>query len=62
MKGPGVFVITLTGAFFCWMIKGFKGKFDDEMTGMNESSFKEIRNVVVGFVILTSLAYLLFSK
>ncbi len=55
------FIFIVVGAFFFWMIKGFKGKFDDEMTRVNESSTKDLRNFITGLIIIIGITYLLFS-
>ncbi|NVN95075.1 MAG: hypothetical protein HXX18_07330 [Bacteroidetes bacterium] len=55
------FIIILTGAFFFWTIKGFKGKFNDEMTGRFDTSFKDVRNFIAGLLILCMIAFLIFN-
>jgi len=46
------------GAFIVWASKGFKGKFDDEMSGPNESSAKSWRNLLISaaFILLVLAA------
>lgn len=60
-RGVESFLIRVIGAFFFWAIKGFKGKFDDEMTGINDSSGKDFRNVIVGFVLILITVFLFFN-
>ena len=55
------FIVVATGAFFYWAINGFSGKFDDEMSGVRESSTKSIRNLITGTVILTIVGILVIS-
>lgn len=46
------FILEVIGAFIVWACKGFKGKFDDEMTGPNEWNRKRWRNALIsaGFI------------
>jgi len=41
------FLMEVIGAFIVWASKGFKGKFDDEMTSPNESNKKSWRNTLI---------------
>ena len=45
-------VLTATGAFVVWAIKGFKGKFDDEMVHLDKRhSIKGIVRLCIGTAI-----------
>ena len=48
------FIMEVIGAFIVWTFKGFKGKFNDEMSGPYESNRKSWRNALIsiGFVII----------
>ena len=57
------FMFQIIGAFSVWTFKGFKGKFNDEMTGPYDSSNKRIRNFIISglflflvFIIISSVA------
>ncbi|MFK5983142.1 MAG: hypothetical protein QM499_09520 [Flavobacteriaceae bacterium] len=50
-------LLQLIGAFLVWTAKGFTGKFDDEMTGPGDHSFKSYRNIALSILFL----YLVFS-
>lgn len=41
------FLMEIIGAFIVWMFKGFKGKFNDEMTGPYDSGMKSWRNAII---------------
>ena len=48
------FLLILTGALFIWMIKGFKGKFDNEMVSTTEVDWgKEKLRLLTGLGIWT---------
>ena len=58
---PNIFNFTLIaiGALIFWALKGFKGKFNDEMVGPYTWNSKRMRNAIVGGVtILIVLAIL----
>jgi hypothetical protein len=45
-------VLTATGAFFIWAVKGFKGKFNDEMVTIDQRhSLKGIIRLCLGITI-----------
>ena len=48
------FIMEVVGAFIVWALKGFKGKFNDEMSGPYESTRKSWRNALIsiGFVLI----------
>ncbi|GEM_PF-5332572 len=50
------FVITSIGAFFYWMLSGFKGAFNDYMTGPDKYTWKSTRNLITGFLIFLLIA------
>ena len=41
------FAMEVIGAFIFWALKGFKGKFDNEMSRPYESSKKSWRNTII---------------
>ena len=48
MTNPSIsFITEVIGAFTVWAFKGFKGKFNDEMTGPYESGWKSWRNRLI---------------
>lgn len=49
----------MIGAFIFWAIKGFKGKFDDEMVGPGDKSWMLYRNFIVSSLVLLFVARLL---
>jgi hypothetical protein len=55
------FIFQVIGAFLVWTFKGYKGKFDDEMTGPYNSSNKSIRNIIISGIFLF-LVYLIISN
>ena len=55
------FLIEVVGAFVVWAVKGFKGPFNNEITGPYDSSLKSIRNVFISFVIIF-MCYIIVSK
>ena len=46
------FIFEIIGAFVVWMVKGFKGKLSDEMSGPYESNRKSWRNTLISFLLL----------
>jgi hypothetical protein len=48
------FIMEVIGVFIVWAFKGFKGKFNDEMSRPYESGTKSWRNslISIGFVII----------
>jgi len=44
------FLMEVIGAFIVWASKGFKGKFDDEMSNPYEISKKSWRNTLISIV------------
>lgn len=46
-------IVVSTGAFFYWMLSGFKAKFNDYMSGQHEANAKYYKNFVTGVVIYT---------
>jgi len=45
-------LLQIIGAFLVWTVKGFTGKFDDEMTRPDDHSFKSYRNIVLSILFL----------
>lgn len=55
------FLMQLIGAFIVWALKGFKGKFNDEMSGPHEIGIKSWRNFFISVVFLL-IAFSVISK
>jgi len=53
------FVMIATGAFICWALKGFTGRFEDEMVGPYDRSAKRTRSLLIGAAVLLSALALL---
>ena len=58
-RGPITLILTFIGASFIWMLKGFKGKFDDEMTRQYDTSFKSARNWLTGLGIVILIVFII---
>ncbi len=52
-------IFEIIGAFTCWMLKGFRGKLSDEMSGPYEVSRKSTRNTLVSIVVVLLLLFIL---
>lgn len=55
------FTLIATGAFVFWALKGFKGKFNDEMVGPYDRSSKRVRNITAGSIALLMILIVIGS-
>lgn len=59
------FILTATGSFMVWLSNGFKGKFNDYMTGPYEVNNRSFKRMFVGILtlgILLSAIFHIISK
>lgn len=47
------YVLEVIGAFIFWMLKGFKGKFSDEISDKRDANKKSLRNGLISLLFVS---------